>query len=119
MDLSLNVRRDDGGATTVSVGGEVDLGSGRQLYEYAAGIMSEHGPSLTIDLAGVTFLDCGGLSVLQAIRARALLRGGQVRLGSTSAPVRRVLDIIGMDSTLAASEPSHVDDARQRIGVAG
>lgn len=114
MDLSLNVRRDDRGATTVDVAGEIDLGSSSQLLEYTVRVMHEHGPWLAVDLAHVTFMDCGGVRVLLAIRSRARMLGGQLWLVSTSAPVRRVLDIIGIDSARAFPEPSTVDDSRTR-----
>lgn len=113
MDLVLNVRREDHGAT-VNVGGEIDLHSSGQLLEYALGVMREHGPRLAVDLADVGFMDCGGVDALLAIRRRARLRGGNLTVVSTSPSVRRVLEIIGMDAVLAAPEPSEVDDWRPR-----
>jgi anti-sigma B factor antagonist len=111
MDLLLNVRRDDHGAT-VDVGGEIDHYSGERLLAYAFGVMREHGPRLAVDLADVRFMDCGGVHVLLAIRRRALLLGGQLIVVSASAPVRRVLEIIGMDAVLTSPEPSEVDEWR-------
>jgi anti-sigma B factor antagonist len=103
MDLLLNVRQDER-ATTVAVDGEIDLGSGQRLLEYAYDVMRERGPWLTVDLAGVTFMDCGGISVLLTMRQQARVLGGQLRLGAASAPVRRVLSLVGMDTTLTLPE---------------
>ena len=108
MDLSLDVRRDRDGAT-VDVGGEIDRWSGTRLLHCAFDVMREHGPRLEINLAGVTFMDCGGVHVLLAIRQRARLLGGQLRVGSTSQPVSRVLEIIGLNTVLAGSSESQVD----------
>jgi anti-anti-sigma factor len=100
--LSLNVRRDGAGAT-VEVGGEIDLGSGERLREYALEVMRELGPSLAVDLAGVTFLDCGGLRVLLALRRRARLLGGHLDVVSVSTAVCRVLEILGLDKVFTDS----------------
>jgi anti-sigma B factor antagonist len=110
MDLLLNQRHDVQWATTVTVGGEIDLCSGEQLFGYALDVMREHGPRLVVDLADVTFMDCGGLKVLLAIRSRARLLGGHLSVVSASAPVRRVLDILGLDKMLASPRRSEVDD---------
>lgn len=112
MELLLNVRRDHHGITTMSVGGEIDLCSGGQWLEYAFDVVREHGPWLAVDLAGVTFMDCGGVHALLAIRRRTQLLGGQLRVVSASAAVRRVLEIIEMDAVLASPEPSEVDGWR-------
>jgi anti-anti-sigma factor len=108
MDLLLNLRR-DGELPTVAVGGEIDLCSGRRLLEYTFNVMREQGPRLAVDLAGVTFMDCGGVRMLLAIQSRARILGGQLSVVSASAPVRRVLEIIGMEAVLAVATPSKVD----------
>src|SRR5579859_2560364 len=38
--------------------------------------ISRRGPQLTVDLRGVTFMDCAGLTMLLATRRRAQLEGG-------------------------------------------
>jgi anti-sigma B factor antagonist len=101
MELSLEVRHDAHGAATVTVGGEIDPCTGERLIEYAMNVMRQHGPWLAVDLAGVTFMDCGGLSGLLAIRTFACLLGGQLSVVSTSAPVRRILHILELDALFA------------------
>jgi anti-anti-sigma factor len=108
MNLLLNVRR-DGPETTVLVAGEIDLGSGQRLLEYAREAIRQHGPRLAVDLAGVTFMDCGGVMVLLSIRTRAHRLGGYLSVVAASGAVRRVLDILELDRTLAIPEPSEVD----------
>jgi len=109
MNLSLDVRR-DGDRITVAVGGEIDHYSGQRLFEYVLGTMRDLDPRLTVDLAEVTFMDCGGLRVLLALRSQARLRGVHLDVVSASAPVRRVLEILGLDTLFTDSSPSEVDD---------
>lgn len=99
MDLLVDVRHDDRG-TTVKVGGELDLWSGRRLLECALDALHGHCPQVVIDLGDVTFMDCGGIRVLLAIRSRARGLGGSLSVGAVSAPVRRILEITEMDKLL-------------------
>jgi anti-anti-sigma factor len=101
MYLSLDVRHDVHWGTTVLVGGEIDPCSGEQLIAYAMDVMRRHGPRLAVDLAEVTFLDCGGLKGLLAVRNRARLLGGHLNVVATSAPVRRILEILELEPLFA------------------
>ncbi len=103
MNLLLDLRR-DGFETTVSVAGEIDLGSGQRLLEYALEAIARHGPRLAVDLGGVTFIDCGGVGVLLAIRSRARRLDGYLSVVAASGPVRKVLDILELDRTLAVPD---------------
>jgi anti-anti-sigma factor len=77
MNLSLDVHGHDDVAT-LAVAGEVDRHCAGRLLERSLGAVREHGPWLTIDLAGVTFMDCGGVEVLLTIRCRSHLMGGRL-----------------------------------------
>ena len=108
MDLLLNVHR-DGSEMVLSVAGEIDLGSGQRLLRCALEAIRRYGPQLAVDLAGVTFMDCGGVRVLLTIRTCARELGGYLNVVSASGAVRRVLDILELGPTLAVPEPSEVD----------
>ena len=99
MNLSLDMRR-HGDTATLAVAGEVDWHCAGRLLERTLGAVREHGPRLTIDLAGVTFMDCGGVEALLNIQRRNHLMGGHLRVASPSAPVRRVFGILGLDAVL-------------------
>jgi anti-anti-sigma factor len=109
MNLSLDVHGHDDGAT-MAVAGEVDRHGAGRLLERSLGAVREHGPWLTIDLAGVTFMDCGGVEVLLTIRCRSHLMGGQLWMISPSAPVRRVFGILGLDAVLAPPGRPETDE---------
>jgi anti-anti-sigma factor len=106
----LNVRPGDG-PTTVAVAGEVDVCNECALQHALLQIMREHGARLLLDLSGVSFIDCAGLQALLLTQRRAELRGGFMRLTSTSAWVRRIIDLTGTGEALAA-ERSATEPAR-------
>jgi anti-anti-sigma factor len=55
-----------------------------------------------VDLAGVTFLDCTGISALVIVRNAARRTGGQVRITHPQPVVRRLLDVTGLLGPLTA-----------------
>jgi anti-anti-sigma factor len=81
---------------TVAVGGEIDLESGPHLHDQLCSVIQAYGPRLTVDLTGVTFIDCAGLSALLASRRAAQGLGGWVRLAEMSRCVRRLIEVTGL-----------------------
>ena len=49
---------------TVEVAGELDVETGPRLCERSTSLMRAHGPYVALDLAGITFIDCAGVSAL-------------------------------------------------------
>jgi anti-sigma B factor antagonist len=95
---SLDVNLRPGPVVTIS--GEIDIASGPQLRDQLLGVIRRHGARLTLDLTGVTFIDCAGINVLMAAHRRAQLQGGSLRVLRASPRVRRVLALTRLDSVL-------------------
>ncbi len=88
----------DGGAT-VFVAGELDLATAGEL-ERLVGERVEDASSLTLDLGGLTFVDCSGLRAVMNVCAAARGRGVPVRVTALSAPLRRLLELLPADDRL-------------------
>jgi anti-anti-sigma factor len=87
----------------VAVVGEVDLATAPVLRDRLLNVLHDQAPAvLDVDLAGVTFLDCTGISALVAVRNAAVRTGRQMRVTHTQAIVRRVLDLTGLLGVLTA-----------------
>jgi anti-anti-sigma factor len=83
------------GAVKVSLQGELDLASARQMEEHFASI-DEQGPSrVVVDLSGLAFMDSSGLRVLLLADARARDRGYELVLLPGQEPVQRVFEMTG------------------------
>jgi anti-anti-sigma factor len=94
---------------TVEVGGEIDVESGPDLRDRLLSIMHTRGARLALDLTGVTFIDCAGMSALLAARRPAQADGGWLGLIAVSRCVRRVIEITGLQDALAMPpRPSQV-----------
>lgn len=99
------------GAACVVVVGEVDLATASTLRDRLIDALYEQSIAvLDIDLAGVTFLDCTGVSALVAVRNTAAQTGQQVRISQPQPMVRRVLEMTGLLNVhAAATERAGVD----------
>ncbi|MET9896930.1 STAS domain-containing protein [Streptomyces sp. NPDC006465] len=83
----------------LALSGEIDadnVGFLRQALEIDA-----NGPArLVLDFSGVIFMDSSGISVLAAARRDAASAGGWIRMASLTAPVQRVVEIVGLDTII-------------------
>ncbi|MBH5336942.1 STAS domain-containing protein [Streptomyces pactum] len=87
-----------GGITLVEMAGELDIvaaGTARPCLD--ALVRGGRHPDIVLDLRGVTFVDCAGLSVLCRVRNRVLERGGRLRLVIDDPRLRRLLKIVRLD----------------------
>jgi anti-sigma B factor antagonist len=110
-ELALSTTR-EGPCAVVSVGGEIDPGTAGELSAAALKAMQEIGPSLVLDLSGVTFMDSTGLKVLLAVHQRAQLAGGGLVLAGPPRSVQRVVNITGLDETFEMR-----DNVEQAVAV--
>ena len=99
----LRVSVSPGTPPVVAICGEIDIQSASELREKLLQVIRRRGPQVTIDLAGVTFLDCAGINVLLATRRRAQLEDGWVRLVRASPQVRRTLSLLNLERAFGLS----------------
>jgi len=89
--------RVDGDAIRMVVSGELDIATDPALRNALAAAMPRR---VDLDLSGISFMGCTTLTVLlQAAQDRAE-RGG-VSICQASGPVRRLVDIAGVDIALS------------------
>jgi anti-anti-sigma factor len=86
----------------VVVVGEVDLATAHLFRDRLLGVLHEQAAVVDVDLAGVTFLDCTGISALIAARNAAIHTGRQMRVSHPRPIVRRVLEVTGLLDVLTA-----------------
>ncbi|MFF5840837.1 ANTAR domain-containing protein [Streptomyces massasporeus] len=100
----------DGDRMTVTMWGELDLGSRRLLPELYD-MLTLSGTGLDLRLDAVGFCDCAGLNALLDLRTRAVDEGKTVTIRSCGIAVERLLDLTGarelfVDSGGSESSPS-------------
>jgi anti-anti-sigma factor len=91
------------GTARVVATGEIDLSSSGVLHVRLLDVLAtQHPRRIEVDLAGVTFLDCSGLSVLVGAGQAAARAGCCLRITNPHRLVRRILDLTGLLDPLTA-----------------
>lgn len=97
-----------GTTPVVELHGEIDLMAVpyviRRLDGLARRERGGHPPDLVIDLTGVTFMDCRGLSVL--VHARGLIspRHGRLHVTGVRPHLRKLFRLTGLDAAFAVQD---------------
>lgn len=82
--------------SVVSLHGEIDLDSADDFLREAVGAMADIAPTMTVDLSGVTFMDCSGINLLLAMRSETISRRGHVNVVGGSASTALLLGFFGI-----------------------
>ncbi len=86
------------GSPVVTLAGELDLATAPVLASELAPVLARHPQRLILDLTGLCFIDCSGLS--EFIRAsRALPAGRRLTLRSPSPATRKLLAMSGLQDS--------------------
>ncbi|MFF8401628.1 STAS domain-containing protein [Streptomyces sp. NPDC014846] len=94
-----------GSRIRVTVRGELDLDSARALRPDLFQALADSATGLDLDLAGLDFCDCAGLTVLLELRPRALSQGKTVALHTAGPAVDRLLFLLGVQDLLTGPDP--------------
>jgi anti-anti-sigma factor len=83
--------------------GELDFTVTQRLEEMFALVLGRHPRDVVLDMAEVTFVDCASARVIAAA-AEALPGPGQLIIRPSSAAVRRLFEIVGLDVTIQSTQ---------------
>lgn len=110
IDLSARLRVDtrhpSPGRVRVILAGEIDLASRSELQARLLGVLSAPAPhQMEVDLGGVTFMSCTGLTVLIIVGKVAAGSGCRMSITNPQPMVRRVLDLTGLSLVFMPISP--------------
>ncbi len=92
-------------AVVVRASGEVDIQTSPVLGDHLQQVLNDGAESVVVDLAGVTFLDSTGLSVLVAGLKRCQEAGGTLRVVAPRPHVRRIFEVTGLTDAFQLENP--------------
>lgn len=101
--MELAVSQDVDGRPVLSVIGDIDTHVADQLRD-AAMAAAAGAAGLAMDLSQVSFIDSSGLAALIAINKALGASDSQFTLLQPSRPVRRILQITGLDPVFGISQ---------------
>ncbi len=85
------------------VDGELDVGTAPGLGEELTPL-AEVGRDLVLDLAGVRFCDCAGLSLFLRVQRQATAAGGSLHLTAPTVQVRRLIVVARLSDVLSVTD---------------
>ncbi|TLS46514.1 STAS domain-containing protein [Streptomyces montanus] len=90
-----------GAATVIELRGEIDIQAAQVLAPRVDELIARTVTEVVVDLGAVTFLDCGGLRLLDRVQNRMAGRGGKMWLVRGADPVMRVFRITGLEAAFS------------------
>lgn len=85
--------------------GELDVSSRDRLHGAISSVLEHHPPLLVVDLSGLDFIDCAGLSVLVWAHKHLAASGHRLLITGAKPAVQRLLHLTGVDTYLHLSIP--------------
>ncbi|UNO38701.1 STAS domain-containing protein [Streptomyces sp. MST-110588] len=91
----------------LELSGELDIFATTTLSQRIDELTNVRRPDLVLDMSEVTFIDCGGLSLLCRARQRIAARDGRLRLAGVAASpsTQRLLRLTGMTHCFDLCDP--------------
>jgi anti-anti-sigma factor len=87
------------------VRGEIDVATSPRLRDELNAVIARGARHITLEFAGVSFVDSSGLGVLVGTYKRLHDDGdGSIRIVDAQASVRKVFEITGLESALLAGD---------------
>jgi anti-sigma B factor antagonist len=90
----------------IRVDGEIDLATEPELRAAIAHAIDDGCRDITVDLSGVSFMDCAGVNALLWCRKHVGTADGHLSLGQVSPCAARILTLTGLDHELSAPTES-------------
>jgi len=95
----------DDGSIYIHVSGEIDLANAAAVEDEIRAAITHHPSAVSVDLAGLTYMDSAGIRVLYALASRLhALRIVLELIVPLDAPTRRLIELSGFES-IAALRP--------------
>jgi anti-sigma B factor antagonist len=90
-----------GSEVTITLEGEFDLGGTELFWAYASEALDSQPRAIVVDATGLTFIDSAGLMAVWRARDAAHAAGVAFRVGNPTPPVRRVVELLGLEDLLS------------------
>ncbi len=90
-----------GPVTVLSITGDIDSNTFRELSEEVQEVLNQGHINLVLDLHGVNYISSGGIVALQNIVGRAATLGGRAVLSGLTRRVAQVIELTGFSRRLS------------------
>ena len=92
----------DHGEATLALSGELDMSTAPELSRSLSEVLDRQPQQVTLELGDLAFIDSTGLTLIVRTSNRLKEHHGALRLAHPTPPIRRVLEIVGLEGLLVA-----------------
>ena len=97
--------RSQGDHIVLALAGEIDLYTAPRLQSELTSVLSaKKSAQIVVDMSAVEFCDSTGMNVLLAAHRVATERGGDLTLAAPRPPVRKILEVTGLQSVFTIED---------------
>lgn len=107
MELTMEPKSIDEQTVLLKLTGEMDIYTAPRLKDKTTELIKGGASKLIIEMSELKYIDSIGLGTLVAILAHAKKNKGNLCLVSPSKPIRRLLEIVGIDKVLSSYSTLH------------
>ena len=79
---------------------EIDISNSGEVCDLLMSVIRQNPDVITADLAHTTFCDSAGIHAIVRANRQARSRGAELRLAVGRSPVRRILELTGLDQVM-------------------
>ena len=102
--MGFSSTKDEGGATVISVEGQLIVGNRQELKNLVQDALGEGDRKFLIDFAGTAYIDSSGLGALVSISKKIREQGGELRLAELNEDLRSLFELTKLDTLFAIAE---------------
>jgi anti-sigma B factor antagonist len=95
----IETRADPSGVPVIAVSGELDMSNAERLEATVETVVADGPDRLIFDLSGLRFMDSAGIAVLLSAAGKV----PSIELRDPLPPVRRVVELTGLESVLSVA----------------
>jgi anti-sigma B factor antagonist len=99
--MSLNLRKEQGGAVVVSIDGQLIVGNRQELKQAVLDTLDGGARKFVIDFARTGYIDSSGLGVLVSLSKKIREQGGDLRLAGLNEDLQTLFELTKLDTLFA------------------
>ena len=102
--MSISTTRDPGGATVVTVEGQLIVANRQELKQVVQDALDSGARKLLLDFGPTAYIDSSGLGALVSINKKVREQGGELRLAGLNEDLRSLFELTKLDTLFVIAD---------------
>jgi len=102
--MSISTTRDPGGATVVTVEGQLIVANRQELKQVVQDALDSGARHLLVDFTPTAYIDSSGLGALVSVNKKVREAGGELRLAGLNEDLRSLFELTKLDTLFVLAD---------------